>query len=63
VEGANAHPAELEQTVREWVENARELRELVDFVSEHCYQRLLREKQQTLERKRTGKKRTSLRNR
>jgi len=49
-------PAELEQTVREWVDNAREVRELVDFVSEHCYQRLLHEKQQTLERKRTTKR-------
>ena len=49
-------PAELEQTVREWVDNARELHELLDFVSEHCYQRLLREKQQALERKRTTKR-------
>ena len=49
-------PAELEQTVREWVENAQEVRELLDFISEHCYQRLLREKQQALERKHPGKK-------
>ena len=33
-----------------------DLHELLDLVSEHCYQRLLREKQQALERKHPGKK-------
>jgi hypothetical protein len=49
-------PAELEQTVRQWVDTARELHDLLDLVSEHCYQRLLREKQQALEKKRTTKR-------
>ena len=45
-------PAELEQTAREWVQNAQDLQQLLDVISEHCYQRLLREKRKSLERKR-----------
>jgi len=47
-------PAELEQKVRDWVHNATELSDLLDLISEHCYQRLLREKQQSIDRKRTA---------
>jgi hypothetical protein len=45
-------PQDLEQTVREWVQNAKELDQLVHLISEHCYQQLLRQKEQTIGSKR-----------
>lgn len=42
-------PAALEETVREWVQNARDVDELLDLVSGYSYQEFLRQKSQVLE--------------
>ena len=44
-------PPALEETVRQWVENAHNLDELLDFVSQQCLEQLLEKKQETLGRK------------
>jgi hypothetical protein len=51
-------PPDLEQTVRDWVQNAKELNRLLDLISEHCYQRLLRQKEQTMGKKRSVPRKT-----
>lgn len=45
-------PAELEQTVRDWVQNAKQIEQLLDIISEHCYQHFLAVKTKTMEGKR-----------
>ena len=50
-------PPDLEQIVREWVQNARELDQLLHLISEHCFQQLLREKEQTMGSKRSAPRR------
>jgi hypothetical protein len=47
-------PPDLEQTVREWVQNAKELDQLVRLISEHCFQQLLRQKEQAIGGKRSA---------
>jgi hypothetical protein len=47
-------PQDLEQTVREWVENAKELDQLLHLISEHCFQQFLRQKEQTIRSKRSA---------
>ena len=51
-------PQDLEQTVREWVQNAKELDHLVHLISEHCFQQLLRQKEQTIGSKRPAPRKT-----
>ena len=41
-------PPALEETVRAWVQTARDVDELLDLISEYCYQELLRKKAQVL---------------
>lgn len=41
-------PPALEETVRQWVQNGRQVDELLDFVSQQCLEQLLEEKQQAL---------------
>jgi hypothetical protein len=43
-------PPALEETVRTWVQNGRQVDELLDFVSQQCLEQLLAEKQQALGR-------------
>ena len=43
-------PPVLEETVRQWVQNGRQVDELLDFVSEQCLEQLLEQKQQALGR-------------
>jgi Family of unknown function (DUF6788) len=43
-------PPDLEETVREWVGNGRQVDELLDFVSQQCLAQLLAQKQQALGR-------------
>ena len=50
-------PPGLEPLVREWVRNAKELDKLLHRISEHCFQQLLRQKEQTIGGKRSGRKR------
>ena len=44
-------PSVLEETVRQWVQNGRQVDELLDFVSQQCLEQLLEEKQQALGRR------------
>jgi uncharacterized protein DUF6788 len=44
-------PPTLEETVRQWVQNGRQVDELLDFVSQQCLEQLLEEKQQALGRR------------
>lgn len=41
-------PPALEETVRAWVQNARDVDELLDLISAHSYQELLRKKSHLL---------------
>jgi hypothetical protein len=41
-------PPALEETVRAWVQNARDVDELLDLISAHSYQELLEKKTQVL---------------
>ena len=41
-------PPALEETVRTWVQNARDVDELLDLISAHSYQELLRQKAHVL---------------
>jgi len=41
-------PPALEETVRAWVQNARDVDELLDLISTHCYQELLQKKKHLL---------------
>jgi hypothetical protein len=55
-------PPAMESTVRGWVENAQEVDQLLDFISQHCLTQFLEQKQQQLGRStaagvRTGKPR------
>jgi hypothetical protein len=43
-------PPTLEETVRQWVQTGREVEELLDLVSQHCLDQLLRQKEQVLGR-------------
>jgi len=43
-------PASLEETVRSWVQNGRQVDELLDFVSQQCLEQLLEQKEQALGR-------------
>lgn len=43
-------PSALEETVRSWVQNGRQVDELLDFVSQQCLEQLLEQKQQALGR-------------
>lgn len=52
-------PSELEETVRNWVQNARHIDELLNLISEHCFQELLQQKTQTIGRKRQRTRRDS----
>ena len=38
-------PQHLEETARQWVQNGREVDDLLDFVSQQCLERLLEQKQ------------------
>ena len=38
-------PPALEETVRQWVQNGREVDELLNFISQQCLQQLLDQKQ------------------
>lgn len=51
-------PPALEETVRVWVQNGRQVDELLDFVSQQCLEQLLEQKEQTLGRtpRRAGRK-------
>ena len=44
-------PPALEDTVRQWVQNGRQVDELLDFVSQQCLEQLLEEKQKALGRR------------
>jgi Family of unknown function (DUF6788) len=57
-------PPALEETVRAWVQNARDVDELLDLISAHSYQELLQKKTHVLgssrkSRRTTPKKRPS----
>jgi hypothetical protein len=54
-------PPALEETVRAWIQNGRQVDELLDFVSQQCLEQLLAQKDQTLGRApgQTGRKRSS----
>jgi hypothetical protein len=39
-------PQHLEETARQWVQNGRQVDELLDFVSQQCLEQLLEQKQQ-----------------
>lgn len=54
-------PPALEETVRQWVENGRQVDELLDFVSQQCLEQLLQQKEQALGRtpKASRRKRSS----
>lgn len=41
-------PPALKETVRAWVQTARDVDELLDLISEHCYRELLHKKTQVL---------------
>jgi hypothetical protein len=41
-------PPALEETVRGWVQTARDVDELLDLISQYCYQELLRKKAKVL---------------
>ena len=41
-------PPALEETVRTWVQNARDVDELLDLISAHSYQELLQKKTDVL---------------
>lgn len=43
-------PPALEETARTWVQNGRQVDELLDFVSQQCLEQLLDQKQQALGR-------------
>ncbi|HKS72929.1 MAG TPA: DUF6788 family protein [Terriglobales bacterium] len=43
-------PPALEETVRAWVENGRQVDELLDFVAQQCLEQLLEHKEQVLGR-------------
>jgi hypothetical protein len=43
-------PAAMESTVRGWVENAQEVDELLDFISQQCLAQFFQQKQQKLGR-------------
>lgn len=43
-------PPAMEKTVRGWVENAREVDHLLDFISQQCLTQFLQQKQQQLGR-------------
>jgi hypothetical protein len=49
-------PPDLEETARAWVGAARDVDELLDLISEHCYQELLRKKTKILERPRKSRR-------
>lgn len=53
-------PPALEETVRLWIQNGRQVDELLDFVSQQCLEQLLEQKQQTLGRtpNKAGRKRS-----
>ncbi|HEX8712985.1 MAG TPA: DUF6788 family protein [Terracidiphilus sp.] len=53
-------PPALEETVRLWVKNGRQVDELLDFVSQQCLEQLLDQKEQVLGRTppRGGQKRS-----
>lgn len=48
-------PAALEETVRRWVETGREVDGLVEAISGHCLEDLLKQKAELLGRKRKAK--------
>jgi hypothetical protein len=39
-------PQQLEETVRQWIQNGQRVDELLDFVSQQCVEQLLEQKQQ-----------------
>lgn len=41
-------PAALEETARQWIQNGRQVDELLDFISQQCLEQLLEQKQQAL---------------
>jgi hypothetical protein len=43
-------PPALEETVRQWVQNGRQIDEWLDFISQQCLEQLLQQKQQALGR-------------
>lgn len=43
-------PPALEETVRQWVQNGRQIEELLDFISQQCLEQLLEQKQRALGR-------------
>ena len=43
-------PPALEETVRQWVQNGRQVDELLDFVSQQCLAQLLQQKEEALGR-------------
>jgi hypothetical protein len=43
-------PPTMESTVRGWVENAQEVDELLDFISQQCLAQFFQQKQQKLGR-------------
>lgn len=54
-------PSALEETVRQWVENGRQVDELLDFISQQGLEQLLQQKEQALGRtpKASRRKRSS----
>lgn len=49
-------PPALEETVQAWVGTARDIDDLLDLISEHCYQELLRKKAKILQRPRKSRR-------
>jgi hypothetical protein len=52
-------PPALEETVRTWVQNARDVDELLDLISAHSYQELLQKKTHVLGSSRKSRRRTA----
>ncbi len=52
-------PRALEASVRQAIQTAREVRRLVDEISQHCLEDLTRQKQELFASKRKGKKKQS----
>jgi hypothetical protein len=51
-------PPELEETVRAWVQTARDVDELLDLISAYCYQELLQQKARVLGSSRKSRRTT-----
>ena len=51
-------PPVMENTVRDWIENAQEVDRLLEFISQQCLTEFLQQKQQVLERPASSRART-----